>query len=193
MEDKNMHIPDKLSALIDEVDALRQTRDDHWQIPRIEGELLYQLALSCKAKLIVEVGTSYGFSGLFWSAALQQTGGVLHTIDISQKKFDASRAHFDRAGVGKHVVNHLGDAAIELPKISGPIDIVFLDGSDKVSSINYFNIIWPSLRAGGSVLTDNTRTHPEELKDYVAFVRARTDATSIDVPIGNGVEWTVKL
>ena len=49
------------------------------------------------------------------------------------------------------------------------------------------------LRAGGSVLTDNTRTHPEELAGYVQYVRARTDATSADLPVGNGVEWTVKL
>ncbi|HET6246435.1 MAG TPA: class I SAM-dependent methyltransferase [Tepidisphaeraceae bacterium] len=188
-----MQINEKLLAIIDEVDALRHTRDDHWQIPRIEGELLHQLALASRAKLIVEVGSSYGFSGLFWAAALQKTGGVLHTIDISQKKFDASRQHFDRAGVGKFVVNHLGDAAAELPKIPGPIDIVFLDGSDKVSSQKYLEIIWPALRTGGSVLTDNTKTHPTELADYMKYVRARSDATSIDIPIGNGVEWTVKL
>jgi predicted O-methyltransferase YrrM len=188
-----MQIDKNLSALLDEVDALRNTRDDTWQIPRVEGELLYQIALAANAKLIVEVGTSYGFSGLFWAAALSRTSGVLHTIDISQKKFDASRQHFDRAGVGKFVVNHLGDAADELPKIAGPIDIVFLDGSDKVSSRKYFELAWPNLRRGGSVLTDNTKTHADELADYVRYVRGRTDVTSIDIPIGNGMEWTVKL
>src|SRR5580704_10645787 len=95
-----MQLNEKLAALIEEVDALRKTRDDTWQIPRIEGELLYQIALATRAKLIVEVGTSYGFSGLFWAAALQQTGGILHTIDISQKKFDASRRHFERGRRG---------------------------------------------------------------------------------------------
>jgi predicted O-methyltransferase YrrM len=188
-----MHLSQTLAALIEEVDGLRKIHDDTWQIPRIEGELLYQIALAVRAKLIVEVGTSYGFSGLFWAAALQQTGGTLHTIDISQKKFDASRQHFQRAGVAGIVVNHLGDALTELPKISGPIDIAFLDGSDKESSREYFDIVWPRLRAGGSVLTDNTRTHPEDLADYVQYVRGRTDATSADLPVGNGVEWTVKL
>jgi predicted O-methyltransferase YrrM len=188
-----VQVDPKLSALLDEVDALRKTHDDTWQIPRIEGELLYQIALAANAKLIVEVGTSYGFSGLFWAAALMQTGGILHTIDISQKKFDASRQHFDRAGVGSRVINYLGDALVELPKINGPIDIVFLDGSEKEASQKYFELVWPKLRAGGSVLTDNTQTHPEELADYMRFTRSRTDATSIELPIGNGVEWTVKL
>ena len=188
-----MQLNETHRMLIDEVDGLRHTHDDTWQIPRVEGELLYQLALASNAKLIVEVGTSYGFSGLFWSAALLRTGGVLHTIDISQKKFDASRRHFERAGVGKIVINHLGDAAVELPKIAGPIDIAFIDGSDKQSSQAYFEIIWPKLREGGSVLTDNTKTHPADLADYVRFVRSRTDAVSVDLPIGNGVEWTTKL
>jgi predicted O-methyltransferase YrrM len=188
-----MHIDPQHSALIEEVDALRHTLDDTWQIPRVEGEFLYQIAVASHAKLIVEVGTSYGFSGLFWSAAMQQTGGILHTIDISQKKFDASRKHFERAGIAKYVVNHLGDGLTEIPKIAGPIDIAFLDGSDKQSSQKYFELLWPNLRVGGSVLTDNTRTHPADLADYVRFVRARSDATSIDIPIGNGVEWTTKL
>jgi predicted O-methyltransferase YrrM len=187
-----MQLNEKLSALIDEVDALRKTRDDTWQIPRIEGELLFQIALACRAKLIVEVGTSYGFSGLFWAAALQRTGGIVHTIDIAQKKFDASREHFRRAGVADIVVNHLGDALTELPKIPGPIDIAFLDGSDKESSRQYFDLLWPKLRPGGSVITDNTKTHPEELAGYIQYVRSRNDTASSDIPVGNGVEWTVK-
>lgn len=188
-----MHLDDRLTALIDEVDALRRTLDDTWQIPRVEGELLYQIALATQAKVIVEVGTSYGFSGMFWAAALSQTGGMLQTIDISQKKYDASRKHFERAGVGDVVISHLGDAMDVLPKVIGPIDIAFIDGSDKLSSRNYLEIIWPKLRVGGSVLTDNTRTHPEELSDFVQYVRARPDATSADLPIGNGLEWTVKV
>jgi len=36
-------------AAIDELDALRKTRDDHWQIPRPEGELLHHIALTANA------------------------------------------------------------------------------------------------------------------------------------------------
>src|SRR3954464_14240131 len=77
----------RILSLIDELDDLRQSRDDHWQIPRLEGEMLHQIALASGAKKIVEIGTSYGFSGLWWGAALQETGGQLHTIDISRKKY----------------------------------------------------------------------------------------------------------
>lgn len=188
-----MQFDPQMSAIMDEVDDLRNTRDDAWQIPRLEAAMLYQIALASGARRIVEVGTSYGFSGLFWAAALKHTGGTLHTIDISQKKYDASRKHFERAGVAEHVTSYLGDALLLLPKMEGPVDIAFLDGTDKESSRKYFDAIWPRIRVGGSVLTDNTKTHPKELSEYMGYVRSLTDAASAELPLGNGVEWTVKL
>src|SRR5688500_13153984 len=77
--------------LINELDALRAQRDDAWQVPRIEGELLHHIALASRAKTIVEIGTSYGFSGLFWSMALRHTRGHLHTIDKDPKKYESSK------------------------------------------------------------------------------------------------------
>lgn len=188
-----MAIDSRILKVIDEVDDLRNTRDDTFQVPRVEAELLYHIALACGARTIVELGTSYGFSGLFWAAALQRTGGTLHTIDISQKKYDASRAYFDRAGLGRAVVSHLGDATEVAPKIAGPIDIAFMDASDKQLSRQYFELLWPKVRPGGSVLTDNVTTHRQELAEFVSFVRGRGDASSVETPIGNGLEWTVKL
>ncbi len=182
----------QVTKLIDELDALRQTRDDHWQIPRIEGEVLYQIAVASGSKHIVEVGTSYGFSGLFWGAAVKFNRGILNTIDIAQKKYDSSRETFRKAGLDKFIINHLGDAAQVLPTIKGTVDIAFIDGMDKSLSSKYFDLIWPNIRRGGSVLTDNTKSHPGELADYVAYVRSRSDTVSADLPVGNGLEWTIK-
>src|SRR5690349_9291187 len=115
----------KIREVVEELNALR-TRPDAWQIPRVEGDLLYHIALVSRAKIIVEVGTSYGFSGLHWAAALQRTGGHLHTIDKDPKKFNSSRETFTRAGVVDVISNHLGDARELLKKIDGPIDIAFI-------------------------------------------------------------------
>ncbi len=184
-------IAPNLDACIDELDALR-TRDDAWQIPRPEGELLHQIALSMRARTIVEVGTSYGFSGLWWLRALCRTDGVLHTIDASEKKYNASREIFSRAGVQKRVHSHLGDAREALARIEGPFDLAFID-ADKQSTGSYFDLIWPNVRVGGAVLVDNATTHRRDLADYVKLVRGRTDASSAEVAVGNGIEWTIKL
>lgn len=178
--------------VINELDHLRHKRQDAWQIPRVEGELLHHIALSSGAKTIVEIGTSYGFSGLFWAMALQKTRGRLHTIDNDPKKYAASRDAFERAGVGDLITNYLGDARQILAQMPAPIDIGFID-ADKPSTRAYFDLLWPRLRAGGSVITDNATTHREELSDFVKYVRSRADATSTEVAIGNGIEWTIKL
>jgi predicted O-methyltransferase YrrM len=180
-----------LLKVIDEIDAYRKTRDDAWQIPRVEGELLHHIALASNAKVVVEVGTSYGFSGLFWGAAMKQTGGRLHTIDLSQKKFDASKATFAKAGMADVIVNYLGDAQQVLATMPGPIDIAFID-ADKPACRAYFDLIWPKLRPGGAVLTDNATTHRAELAEYIKHVRGVKDASSAEVAVGNGIEWTIK-
>ncbi|HEY8668518.1 MAG TPA: class I SAM-dependent methyltransferase, partial [Tepidisphaeraceae bacterium] len=153
---------------------------------------LYHIALASNARLIVEVGTSYGFSGLWWGRALQQTGGKLNTIDVSSKKFDSSKETFARAGLSGIITNHLGDANQILARIAGPIDIAFID-ADKPATRGYFDLIWPKIRKGGGVITDNASTHRKELADFVAHVRTLKDASSVEVAVGNGIEWTVKL
>ena len=179
-------------SIINELEELRHTRDDHWQIPRIEGELLHHIALSSNAKRIVEIGTSYGFSGLWWGAALKLTGGQLHTIDMDRKKYDSSRLTFDRAGLTGTIINYLGDAREVIAKIEGPIDLAFID-ADKPSCRAYFDLIWPRLRRGGSIITDNATTHREELAEYIVYVRSVPSASSSEVAVGNGIEWTIKL
>lgn len=183
---------DHLTRAIDELDALRKSRDDAWQIPRVEGEMLRQIALASRAKIIVEIGTSYGFSGLFWLAALRHTGGHLHTIDKDPNKFESARATFAGAGVGDLVTCYLGDAMQVLPGMPDGIDIAFID-ADKPACREYFDMLLPKLRVGGSILTDNATTHREELSEFTAYVRSRPNALSTIVPVGNGVEWTIKL
>jgi predicted O-methyltransferase YrrM len=186
-------ITDKaIISLIDELETLARTRKDAWQIPRVEGELLYQIALFGGATMIVEVGTSYGFSGLFWGAALKRTGGHLHTIDIDPAKYDSSKLTFAKAGLNEIITNHLGNAREILPILPGPVDIAFID-ADKPPTEDYFRLLWPKIRAGGSVLIDNATTHRKELAGVIHMVRSLPDASSAEVAIGNGVEWTIKL
>lgn len=176
-------------AVMRELDRLR-IREDAWQVPRAEAEALYDLIVSRKCKLGVEIGTSYGYSALHFAAALAQTGGILHTIDISRKKYDASREAFKRAGFGDIIVSHLGDARRVLPAILGGFDFVFLD-ADKEQIREYFKLVWPRINPGGMLLTDNINTHPE-LVPFVQLLHRLPDAKSSTLQVGNGLEVTYK-
>jgi predicted O-methyltransferase YrrM len=181
-----------LSAQIDEAERLAQPRGDSMQVSRDVGELLAAIAVAHRAKLIVEIGTSYGFSGLWWSAALALHNGHLHTIDVLDKKYAAAKAAFSAAGVADRVTSHLGNAREILPTITGPIDVAFID-ADKSSTQTYFDLLWPKIRVGGAVVTDNITSHQQEMAPFVARLRLRDDAHTVTIPMRSGVEWTVKL
>lgn len=187
-----MNVSPKVLEKIEELDRLGKERDDAWQIPRVEGEMLHHIAVVSRAKMIVEVGTSYGFSGLFWGSAVQRTNGHLHTLDKDPKKYDSAKLTFAQAGLNDVITNHLGDAKQFITKFPSGIDIAFID-ADKPACKDYFDQLWPKLNVGGSIITDNATTHKEQLADYIKYLRSRTDATGCEVAIGNGIEWTIKL
>lgn len=76
-----------------------------------------------------------------------------------------------------------------------PFDFVFID-ADKENAINYFDLVFPMVRAGGIIVADNI-TYPKscvvEMAKYSRYVKSRPDVESITVPIGNGEEITIKL
>jgi predicted O-methyltransferase YrrM len=181
----------RIQSAIDELEALRSQRKDHWQIPLVEGRLLHHIALSMGARYIVEVGTSYGFSGLFWGDVMKRNDGHLHTIDIDPKKYDSSKLTFAQAGLNEVITNHLGQAADVIPRLPDGIDIAFID-ADKPATRQYFDLLWPKLRPGGSIIIDNATTHRDEFRPLIQHLRSLNGASSTEVAVGNGIEWVIK-
>ena len=77
-------------------------------------------------------------------------------------------------------------------RLAQRLGIAFVD-ADKPSTQKYFDLLWPKVRVGGMIITDNAATHRVELADFVKSVRSRPDSHSIEIAIGNGIEWTVKI
>ena len=182
-----------VNAVIDQVDALRTQVNDHWQVPRDEAQFLAQLVRLGECRSLLEIGTSYGFSGLHLAAAAQRHGGRLHTVDINPNKTAAARTHLSAAGLLEHVTLHTGDARELVTTITPaePFDFVFIDAT-KEQSFAYLAALWPKLAARAVLVTDNTTSHEAELRDFVEHLRGLPDTTSCHVAIGNGVELTIR-
>src|SRR5688572_20526945 len=67
-------------------DMDRNQRAGSMAVPERDGRLLRLLAESMGAKHVVELGTSFGYSGVWWCLALQTTGGKLTTYEIDPKR-----------------------------------------------------------------------------------------------------------
>lgn len=167
------------------------TVTDAAALPRDAASFMHALLLSTGAKSVVEIGTSYGYSGLWIAAALAEVDGMLHTIDKETDKLVAAQAHFKSAGVTDYVKLHHGKALDILPKLEGPFHFV-LNDADKENCREYVEMLVDKLADRAIILTDNTRTHAEQLGDFVEWIRAEERFVSTDLPIGNGMELSVK-
>lgn len=158
------------------------------------GQLLHILARSVQAKHLVEVGASYGYSTIWLADAARETGGKVHSFELSQKKVDFAREKLRSLGLQDYVEFYVGDALKTLPKLDVPLDLVLID-CWKSLYIPAFKLIAPKLAQGGLIVADNM-LHPVETqhdaKKYQAHVRGCLDLESMLLPVGSGIEVTRK-
>ena len=135
-------------------------RETHLKIlqPRMlsgayQGRLLALLSKLIAPKHILEIGTYTSYSALCLAEGLQADGQI-DTIDINEELTDMQRKYFDVSGYGKHIVQHLGNAAEIIPAIEGTFDFVFIDAYKEQYPL-YFDLIVDRVRSGGLIIADN--------------------------------------
>jgi predicted O-methyltransferase YrrM len=173
--------------------ALEQARggERYANVSTADGRLLRQLTEAVGAKRVVELGTSTGESGLWFSLALRKTGGKLYTHDIDAGRIAVARENFKRAGVDDIIVITEGDAHETATRNKDPIDILFID-AEKEGYDAYLKELLPYVRPGGLVFAHNMR-RPEPNPRYVQAITTSPDLDSSFVLMdGAGVGITLK-
>jgi predicted O-methyltransferase YrrM len=112
---------------------------------------------------VVEIGTSTGYSGLWFCLGLQRTGGHLTTFEIDHQRATQARQHFKEANADGLVTIVEGDAHEQVAKIKGPVDLAFID-ADKQGYVDYLDKLLPKLRPGGLILAHNLEMVPDYVK-----------------------------
>ena len=174
----------RILTVLDEMVKDHQT---YLSVPLQDGKALRLFAEAVDAKQIVEIGTSTGYSGLWFCLALQRTGGHLTTFEIDQQRAAMAREHFRNAGVERMVTLVEGNAHGQVEKLRGPIDVAFID-ADKGGYIDYLNKLLPLVRPGGLILAHNVNMVP----DYVQAVTTNADLETIFYMEGAGLAVTLK-
>jgi caffeoyl-CoA O-methyltransferase len=178
-----------------------------------ETGLFFNILLKAmKAKRVLEVGTSTGYSALWLAEALLHTGASskdrrlvsgkpLITIEKDPTKIKRAYKNFSDAKVSDKIHLMKGPALENLLKLSKGtfkngylFDFIFLD-ADKENLKQYFDLVLPMLRKGGIIATDNV-LYPKDYRpimtSFLKYVRAKPDIRSVTVPIGHGEEITAK-
>jgi predicted O-methyltransferase YrrM len=145
---------------------LEAKRGDFLSVPRKDGQLLNLLAKALRAQSVLELGTSQGYSTIWISLALEETGGKLTTVELLADRTTLAKEHLAAAGLAHRVVFKQGDAHEIVPTLDGPFDFVFCD-ADKEGQADYFSKLHPKkLMPGGLIAVHNAIRSRGAMRDY---------------------------
>ena len=141
-------------------------RDVYMPISPDVGRLLYVLARTRNAKLVVEFGTSFGISGIHLAAAVRDAGGGRLSV---------------------------GDAFETLKSgLGGGIDLLLLDGW-KEAYLPMLRFLEPQLSPNALVVADDLDIAPEVLAPYLDYVRKPGNGyVSVEMPLGDRIELSMR-
>ena len=148
-------------------------------VPTKDGEFLRLLTRVARAKKVLEIGTSQGYSALWISLGLEETGGHLTTVEIVPERSREARGNLAKAGLAHRVTFLEGDAHEVVTTLEGPFDFVFLD-ADKDGQVDYFNKLFPKKIAPGALLVcHNAIRYGDSMKDYFELVRKHPEFETV--------------
>jgi caffeoyl-CoA O-methyltransferase len=178
----NNNLVDNISSEAKILSVLEDMSNDQnyapWNITPEEGKLLRILTETADAKNVVEIGTSVGYSTLWFCQALRTTGGKITTHEIDPYRIEIADKNFKKAGVSHLVTIVEGDAHENITRRKEPIDILYID-ADKAGYFDYFTKLLPLVRPGGLILAHNTTDLASEMQDFLKAVTNNPELETI--------------
>ncbi|MEO0063314.1 MAG: hypothetical protein RLZZ08_1874 [Pseudomonadota bacterium] len=171
-------------------------RRDEFLLPvgKDAGMFLHSLAVARRPARILELGTSYGYSTLFLADAAREYGGKVVSVDLDPAKQDHARAMMEQAGLADFVEFRCGDALDVIAADGGEWELVLLD-IWKDLYLPCFEAVYPRLAEEGVIASDNM-IYPEGAREsvrrYRAAVQAKPDLQTLLLPIGSGIELSIR-
>jgi len=153
------------------------------------AQFLNLLIKACRARVIVEVGASYGYSTVWLAEAARANGGTLYSLEIAPGKVEYARARLTQAGLERSVEFLVGDAVASLERFPRPVEFALID-LWKDLYVPVLAALHPRLAPGALVAAVNILFPPEYAGLSAAYreaVQAR-GLQSVTVPIGHGIE-----
>jgi caffeoyl-CoA O-methyltransferase len=156
-----------------------------------DGRFLRMLIAASGSKRVLEIGAASGYSAIWMGLALRETGGRLVTIEYDAVRAREALENIKRAGLADIVRVVPGDAFVEIPKVPGTFDFVFLDAWKKDYQ-RFFDLVFPRMDKGGLFVAHNVVNKRHEMGDFLKTIHSHPSLwTTIVSPSGEGmsVSW----
>lgn len=203
----------KISKILDKLEKRSQYelknyhKIDHSErmlaITKDTGIFYNTLLRAIKPKRILEIGTSSGYSTLWFAEAIMNQKSKIITIEENTNKIKMATNNFQKAGVSKIIQIKQGNAKQVLSQMLSEFkksrtekyfDFVFID-ADKEQYLFYFDVALQMLKKDGIIAADNI-IYPERfqkhIRKFLTHVRKKSDVQTSIIPIGNGQQISIK-
>jgi len=158
-------------------------------ISKAQGETIHQMVVDQGCKNIVEFGTSFGISTLYFADAARETGGRVVTTELLESKAGVARKNIEEAGLSDYVDFRIGDAMETLSGYSDPVDFLFLDGWKNLY-LPLFQMLEPLFHAGTLIYADNMDM--ADTREYADYVKKKGDVYATE-SIHHGKAFLTRL
>lgn len=163
----------------------------------LEGAFLKVMALSVRARRVLEIGTFTGYSALCMAECLPDDGMVI-TCDIDPESTAMAKQYWAQSTHGTKIHLRLGPALETMATLTGTFDLIFID-ADKANYVNYFRQALELISDHGVILIDNVLwngdvlTHPAPdtntaaIQELNRVVHAEPRVSAVLLTIRNGI------
>ncbi len=163
----------------------------------VQGRILKMLVGMVKPRMVLELGTYSGYSGLCIAEGLPEDGH-LHTIEINDEQEDFTRPWFENSRYADKITMHIGDALEIVPRLGLTFDMAFID-ADKRKYKDYYEMVLKYLTEDGYILVDNTLwdghvlnpNHPDpqtaSIQDFNDYVAKDARVEKVILPLRDGL------
>jgi predicted O-methyltransferase YrrM len=181
----------ELLAASREYDAQQEDRLNRYRNLEPESaEMLAVLVRAMSPRLVLELGTSNGYSTLWLADAAKAVGATLVSVEINPDRSAQAREQLARAGLTADL--RVQDAAETLKDCpDGAWGFVFLD-AERPAYAGYWPDLLRTLAPGGLLAIDNVLSHADQVAEVTAMIEAEPSVTTALIPIGAGVRLVVR-
>ena len=137
----------------------KEKKCDHMMVAPSEARLLQSLVEIHKSKKIIEIGTLFGYSALYFAEGIGNDGKIW-TLEKNLENAQIAKEFFDHSQHKNKIELVIGDAHENLRSLEkkGPFDCVFID-ADKSGYPGYLEWAEKNVVSGGLIIADNTFLH----------------------------------
>ena len=157
-----------------------------------DGRFLRVLVAARGAKSVLEIGAASGYSGIWLGLGARETGGHVTAIEFDPQRAKEAAANIKKAGLNDVVTVVHGDAFLEIPKVPGTFDLVFLDAW-KPDYKKFFDMVFPRLNTGGVFAAHNVINKKSEMEPFLQTILTHPRLfTSIVSPANEGMSVSIR-